>query len=1035
VHKTTARWLVIAASLPFVSSAGPAPAGTNTYTEEHVYLSRPNPGEETPLGDIGVTGLKARIYRGVEVKVEGVRPNTPAAGKFKPGQLLDGINGETLKGKNPFVVLGTALTKAEATDGKMSFTVRDAPDAPAKQVTVLIPVLGAYSTRWPNNCPKSKKIIKQAAEYYSTDVEFKKRHFAGRGLEGALACLFLLSTGEDKYLPCVKAYFAQFPKEVKGIGDHTWNNGYNGIACAEYYLRTGDKEVLPILQYYCDDAKARQKFGCSWTHWSDGISPGYVAGGLMNPAGCQVLTTLLLSKACGVEVDEKTLLGALTFWYRFTGHGTVPYGDHRPEGGLGSNGKDGMAAAAMLIASRAEGAVSLYKKARDYYAMSMLDSYPVLVMGHGDEGRGDAIWRGLASSYLLGQKPEAYHATMKRLTWWYDLSRRASGGLGIATIRSEGFDEEGGGAAVALSYTAPLKTLQITGAPRSKYAKAFKLPERPWGRKADEAFLSIENNPAFSRYGKPAPAHVPFWQLGSAYHKPEVDLKGLPRNEILKNAYHANYMIRVQAAKALREVGALDELEKLLRDPDPRIRRAGLDGIIDYNYWFGMGGARLTTEALTPGMIAAVKKMLADPEEAVWVVDGALLALSLAPAKEINSCLPLVMPWTTHQDWWLRESSFMALLGMEKEEALFQGVLPTLVNMMVTEYHTMPRDRFVSSLGGVLSRKKGNEVIAKRLVDGLMRGVNESEIIQGARVAEGAHNMIVTANACLSQAPEKTIEVAQAIKKRFSVLDGGQIVKLVGSPNSAPEGHPSGLYTARDKLQPAERQQLTDILFNDFRPELAKRLKVEKEESQSMVDTILDLAKLKNPEAGWHAIGTPAPAERCWRYLAFEPKPADALHMREKKRFRDVALPSGCETWSTPGFDDSTWKSGKAPIGVGLCQQGKISFTNQAEWGPGEFLLARCTFELEALDCDMYRLSVLARQGYHIYLNGQRVHTYIWWKDKPFYNPLELSPREAGYLVKGKNVLAVYCNVEYSGAEPLGQIDVIIEGLKKKDLE
>ena len=40
-------------------------------------------------------------------------------------------------------------------------------------------------------------------------------------------------------------------------------------------------------------------------------------------------------------------------------------------------------------------------------------------------------------------------------------------------------------------------------------------------------------------------------------------------------------MIRTQAAKALRKVGAFDELEKLLSDPDPRLRRAALDGLID----------------------------------------------------------------------------------------------------------------------------------------------------------------------------------------------------------------------------------------------------------------------------------------------------------------------------------------------------------------------------------------------------------------------------------------------------------------------
>ena len=111
------------------------------------------------------------------------------------------------------------------------------------------------------------------------------RRSSTRAAFPALACLFLLSTGDDKYLPRVKAYFDAFPKEVRKIGDHTWNNGYNGIACGEYYLRTGDASVLPILQYYCDDAKERQKFGCGWTHWGQEVHPGYVAGGLMNPAG------------------------------------------------------------------------------------------------------------------------------------------------------------------------------------------------------------------------------------------------------------------------------------------------------------------------------------------------------------------------------------------------------------------------------------------------------------------------------------------------------------------------------------------------------------------------------------------------------------------------------------------------------------------------------------------------------------------------------------------------------------------------------
>ena len=84
----------------------------------------------------------------------------------------------------------------------------------------------------------------------------------------------------------------------------------------------------------------------------------------MNPAGAQIVTTMLLGKECGVDVDQDTLIGALRYWYRFTGHGTVPYGDHRAEGGLGSNGKDGMAATIMHIATGSQGNTGIYEMSK-----------------------------------------------------------------------------------------------------------------------------------------------------------------------------------------------------------------------------------------------------------------------------------------------------------------------------------------------------------------------------------------------------------------------------------------------------------------------------------------------------------------------------------------------------------------------------------------------------------------------------------------------------------------------------------------------
>ena len=310
------------------------------------------------------------------------------------------------------------------------------------------------------------------------------------GIPTALPCLFLLSTGDDAHLPVVRKHIQRFLDQPNAIGDHTWNNGYNGILFAEYYLRTGDQAVLPLLQAVCDDAKKRQNFNSAWKHWGSDINPSYVGGGLMNPASTQVLTTLLLAKEVGVNVDETTLTNALRYFWRFVGHGGVPYGDHRAEGGAGSNGKDAMIAAAMQVAMGAKGNTAIYKSARDYQSMATLDAYPDMTMGHADNGRGDGIWRGIGSFYLFEKEHAAFREVTDDLTWWYDLSRYDDGGIGLASCMS--FNDPASGAGAAMIFTAPRKALRILGAPRSEHAKPFELPEHLWGNDADLVFHSTK---------------------------------------------------------------------------------------------------------------------------------------------------------------------------------------------------------------------------------------------------------------------------------------------------------------------------------------------------------------------------------------------------------------------------------------------------------------------------------------------------------------------------------------------------------------
>ena len=117
-----------------------------------------------------------------------------------------------------------------------------------------------------------------------------------------------------------------------------------------------------------------------------------------------------------------------------------------------------------------------------------------------------------------------------------------------------------------------------------------------------------------------------------------------------------------------------------------------------------------------------------------------------------------------------------------------------------------------------------------------------------------------------------------------------------------------------------------------------------------------------------------------------------------------------------------------------------FSFKNNSPWGDGEFLLMRTTFDVADTSYDVYRISVLADQGYHIDLNGRNIQTYVWFSHFPAYRRIVLGAQEAKCLVKGANTLAVYCNTrqeqdsQTGEFHPVGQTDVFLEGLRKREL-
>ena len=90
---------------------------------------------------------------------------------------------------------------------------------------------------------------------------------------------------------------------------------------------------------------------------------------MIHSAGNQVLLTLVLGKVCGVNVDEKTLLGALTALVSLCRPWCHPGGRPAPLARLPVRRARRGEAAVMHVASGAKGNTTIYRKAKEAFAI------------------------------------------------------------------------------------------------------------------------------------------------------------------------------------------------------------------------------------------------------------------------------------------------------------------------------------------------------------------------------------------------------------------------------------------------------------------------------------------------------------------------------------------------------------------------------------------------------------------------------------------------------------------------------------------
>jgi hypothetical protein len=991
-------------------------------------------GQSMHVGNFGPTGLELRVEEDRTVRVIAVQDGSPAEGRFNEGEVITAINGmpplgpeggaEPLFGhREPLAVF---ITQAESTDGVLSFTVQsgaqsDGDEVDSREVRVQIPVLGGYSDTWPLNDPKTDRIIRANADFIASLAETGKG-LTDHNMWNGWAILMLLSTGEEKDLDVVRrvyqARMASF--DQTDTGPHSWHNGLQGIAVCEYYLRTGDETVMPLINAVCESARMFEVQG-GWTHWARGVNPQYVAGGLLNAAGTQLLTTLLLAKQCGAEVDEQTLLNSLRFFYRFVGHGSNPYGDHRPEDGFGSNnGKTEMIALAMSAAARAENG-EVYAMARDKAALSSLYNYPNMLQGH--TGGLGALWYGVAAALMIEQKPALYANRMEYTRWFFELSRRHNGAFGASGTGR--YDDQTYGYAVGLSLTAPRRTLQITGAPRSPHAKPFTLPDRPWGREADLAFLSIDGGEAYR--GSDDPPHIDSEKIAKA---DEAGLRSF--------ASHPEHVFRERTASAIREQKLTGLVETLLESDDPLARHTACMVINNFEPWtmrlsIGTRSRKsLGPDDFTPRMFQGLMNIITDPSQALWNVDQALLALAAATPEHVKSRLDDLLPWLDHEEWWLRESAGIALTPAMRDAEAMARILPPLVESIATNMHARPRSTMISMIDRAV--KDAPEPIRQQVTQAFIEmyqmtpkvpdpepGVDHSGITSVA-----LHSTLA---AILGRGdPQAIVHGATLSAQRMADMRQREVIRQIDMLIDA----------ARD-LDEVYRTEVGAILNEHYRshligddPDRIKQQIASGADGMIVLDRLLQIDQMAGQSGGWWLLGnTPAGRQESWR-TSFEPE--DGPHSSVHARYREAELPDHLSGWYEPDYMPQAhgWTADQDEVDAptpGWRRPPDRWFSEHLPQA-GEVIFIRKTFELEDLDDALLRVTLYSRQGYDVYLNGRHIvsnrHHQRGFPARRHF----VDAKMRQHLKVGTNVIAARSFLHTAGGRD-GGLDLFVEALRE----
>jgi sialate O-acetylesterase len=298
---------------------------------------------------LGPTGLLVTPAYRRNLYVNNTYVSSPAEGKLLHGDFLYGVNGKPFS-EDMFNEVAEAITQAEteAAKGKMSFLVlRD-----NKRITVgiTLEVLGTYSDTAPYNCSKTDRIVANAEAFLVRHGGTARTSKGGteHPVFANADAMFLLAAGTPANQGLVRRQVynriakTDLDKPIDPEGRDSqggpWDLSVDMLLLSEYYLATGDRNVLPYLKHKCDgltsiQIRAPEDKG-PWPEVQLGQTGGwrhnFYGGshyGTMPAIGVPAVLGYQLTREAGVEynfIGHERAVG----WFMHNGGqvGTIGYG-------------------------------------------------------------------------------------------------------------------------------------------------------------------------------------------------------------------------------------------------------------------------------------------------------------------------------------------------------------------------------------------------------------------------------------------------------------------------------------------------------------------------------------------------------------------------------------------------------------------------------------------------------------------------------------------------------------------------------------